>query len=103
MVAVRAAQSTEIDQVRELFREYAAWLGEGICFESFEQEVAGLPGSYAPPRGALLVAVHEDRVEGCVTLRELDRDTGEMKRLFLREPLRGTGAGLKLVEAVIEE
>jgi len=99
---IRLAEASEMDRVRVLFREYAAWLQEDICLQSFEQELAALPGTYAPPRGSLLVAADGSQLCGCVALRPLDDETSEMKRLFVRESFRGKGAGAKLVIALIE-
>lgn len=100
---VRQAAATEIDQVRVLFREYAEWLQEDICLQSFEQELAALPGAYAHPGGTLLVAAEGIRLAGCVGLRPLDLETGEMKRLYVRPEFRANALGPRLVAALIEE
>jgi putative acetyltransferase len=59
----------QIEQARELFLEYAQSLGFSLCFQSFDQELASLPGDYAPPDGRLLVAKYRDQLAGCVALR----------------------------------
>ena len=100
---VRQAAADEVEQVRALFREYAEWLQEDVCLQSFEQELAGLPGAYGRPRGTLLVAAEGIRLAGCVALRPLDEETAEMKRLYVRPEFRGNALGPKLVGAVIEE
>ena len=80
---------------RALFQEYAAALGVDLCFQNFAQELADLPGAYAPPRGCLLFAVRDGERLGCVALRPLeDHDaTGEVKRLYVRPKARGLGVG----------
>lgn len=86
-----------------LFREYAALVAEALCFQNFDQEIAALPGEYAPPGGVLLIARDADAAAGCVALRRLDAGTGEIKRMYVRERYRGSGLGRRLAVAVIEE
>jgi putative acetyltransferase len=98
-----AESATQIAQARELFLEYAQSLGFSLCFQSFDQELAGLPGDYAAPAGRLLLAEYEGQLAGCVALHRLGPEIGEMKRLYLRPQFRGKGVGRALAEKVIAE
>ena len=89
--------------MRILFDEYSGLVAEALCFQNFAEELEALPGEYAPPAGALLIARDEGAAAGCVALRKLDASTGEMKRMFVREAYRGSGLGRRLAAAIIEE
>jgi len=100
-----------------LFVEYAAWLQVDLCFQGFNEELATLPGAYAPPRGRLLLAGTPRDAFGCIALRPLDAapgcrgatlpsaeaGVGEVKRLYVRSTHRGLGWGKHLVLALREE
>jgi putative acetyltransferase len=103
LTIVSAATGERVEQVKALLREYERALGVDLCFQGFTQEVAGLPGAYAPPRGRLLIAMDGDAPAGCVGLRPLGDDVCEMKRLYLRPSLRGRGAGRMLAGRIIDE
>ena len=103
MEVVRATSAEDVERARALFGEYERSLGIDLCFQGFEQELAGLPGAYAPPRGRLLFAVEGDRLAGCVALRPLGDDVCEMKRLYVRPEFRSRRAGRLLATTVIRE
>jgi ribosomal protein S18 acetylase RimI-like enzyme len=103
LVVKQAASPAQIAQARELFLEYAQSLSFSLCFQNFEEELAGLPGDYAPPDGRLLLAMYEDQLAGCVALHKLEPGICEMKRLYLRPQFRGKRLGRALADRIIVE
>jgi len=103
MRVFQASSDEDIREARILFREYETGLGISLCFQNFDQELAQLPGDYAPPDGRLLLAADDEQIAGCIALRKLGAGACEMKRLFVRPAYRGTGLGRVLVESIIDE
>ncbi len=102
LTLTRVHSPESLDAIRTLFREYAGSLSFSLCFQNFEQELASLPGDYAPPRGCLLLAAWNGDPAGCVALRPLGKDACEMKRLYVRPAFRGKAVGKKLALEIIE-
>jgi GNAT superfamily N-acetyltransferase len=117
--AIRPADSpADVALARALFLEYARWLKVDLCFQGFEQELATLPGAYAPPGGRLLIVGTPGQAFGCIALRPLDSGSGcgcgaapkvaahrmgEVKRLYVKPEHRGAGWGVRLALTLIEE
>ncbi len=96
------AEGTALQEVRELFREYASSLGVDLGYQGFEEELRALPGDYAPPGGTLILARDGDGgAVGCVGVRWFQQGVAEMKRLYVRTSGRGMGAGRQLAEAAV--
>ncbi len=115
LVLVRATLPEQIETVRILLREYAAYLNqslgeEHICLDEYEKELASLPGVYSEPRGVILLAVADDKPAGCAALKPLKPTRAiepgeaacEMKRLWVRPEFRGQSVGMVLAEGLIE-
>jgi len=102
-VFYQAEFAHHIAHARELFLEYAQSLGFSLCFQNFDDELASLPGDYAPPEGRLLLAEYEGQLAACVALHKLDADICEMKRLYLRPQFRGKGLGRILAQRIISD
>lgn len=96
----------QLEVTRLVFREYAGELGIDLGFQDFDAELAGLPGDYAAPEGALLLALVDGEIAGCCALRALHSadysNACEMKRLYVRKAFRRFGLGRQLAEAIID-
>jgi len=111
---VNAMTNEQLDQVRNLMREFVNWhrerhsqdielIDKYFTKKTFEEELASLPGKYAMPKGRLLLASYDGQPAGCVALNKLDTKTCEMKRMFVYTEFQGKGIGRKLAESVIKE
>jgi len=103
VATIRDATAEDVPLVRKLFEEYSGSLGIDLSFQDFQRELETLPGKYAPPEGAVLIASHEGQPCGCVALRKIDAQACEMKRLYVQPAKRGLGMGRLLVTAILEE
>jgi GNAT superfamily N-acetyltransferase len=100
---IATVEPGDLADVAALFRAYAATLDVDLSLQGFERELAELPGAYAPPNGALLLARNANATAlGCVALRAIGDGVCEMKRLYVRPDARGMGLGSALVGASIE-
>jgi len=111
-----ASTAGDLEITRALLREYAAYLNqslgeEHICLADYERELAALPGPYAEPRGAILLAFIAEEPAGCIALKPLKPDRAiveneaacEMKRLWVRTGFRGQSVGLALTQSLIAQ
>jgi ribosomal protein S18 acetylase RimI-like enzyme len=93
----------DIQVARSLFLEYGKSLNFDLCFQSFDEELAALPGQYAPPDGRLFIARYDGKAAGCIALRKLDNSICEMKRLYVKPEFRGKKIGELLVRRILRE
>ncbi len=106
LIDIRPAEgAADLAAIRELFVDYQTDIGIDLCFQGFGEELAALPGDYAAPAGALLLATVDGQPAGCCALRPLlntdHLNACEMKRLFVRRAFRGFGLGRQLVERIM--
>jgi GNAT superfamily N-acetyltransferase len=111
---LNATTDDQLNHVRDLIRAFVAWhrqrhqadlslIDQYFDAKAFEEELATLPGKYAPPKGRLQLALYDDQPAGCIALRELDTRICEMKRMFVYPELQGKGIGRALAETLIRE
>jgi GNAT superfamily N-acetyltransferase len=100
-LVVARAGPEDLAEIREMLREYAAWLAIDLSFQDFTRELRDLPGEYAPPGGDLYIARLDDSIVGTVAFRQCGNRCAEMKRLYVRSVARGSGVGRRLVETVL--
>jgi len=93
-------------EARRVLRDYADSLDIDLDFQGFEEELAALPGAYAPPGGLMLLATVDGSIAGSGAFRPLpDADypnACEMKRLFVRPAFRRFGLGRILAQALMD-
>lgn len=109
---IRPATSDDLPRIRELVRDYVAWIALDLAFQEIDAEIDGLPGEYAPPRGVLLVACQDDEPVAMIALRPLHEaclaeahgaKAGEMKRLYVHPSARGHGLARALILRLLDE
>lgn len=100
---VKEKEPDQLEELKQLFLEYNRFLNIDLSFQDFETELKALPGKYAPPDGILILALFNGQGAGCIALRKISENIGEMKRLYVRDEFRDLGIGRKLVTMVIEE
>jgi GNAT superfamily N-acetyltransferase len=105
---VQVTTPADASEVETLLREYAAWVlpltpvgDQAPTFQGLDDELAHLPGPYAPPSGCLLLARHEGRAAGCIALKGHDGQVAELKRMYVRPGFRGLNLGRALVAALV--
>ncbi len=100
---IEARSPQEIKAAADLFREYNTFLNVDLCFQGFEQELASLPGKYAPPKGEIILAEYQNEIVGCVAVRPFEGNICEMKRLYVKPKAQGLKIGKLLTEAIIKK
>lgn len=85
----------------EVFKEYAAWLNIDLSFQKFEEELGELSVMYGSPAGCIILAKDKDDYIGCIAVRKINTEIGEIKRMYVKPSSQQLGTGtLMLNEAI---
>lgn len=99
----RATTDDDFDAAQALFRKYVEELDFDLDFQNVDDELEALPGPYAAPDGAILLADVNGTAVGVVAVKPLDEPgVCEMKRLYVKPDERERGIGRALGEAILE-
>ena len=94
----------DLETIGILFREYQDFIEVSLCFQSFDEEIASLPGKYsAEKQGCLYMAKMNGEPAGCVAWYLASEGTCELKRLFVRPQFHGKGLGRALLQRAIQD
>lgn len=98
------------EEIVTLFTEYTNMLMEQdeivrqyLILQSYEKELAHPEEKYGMPEGRLYLACWEGRLAGCIGLRKLDEERGELKRLYVRPEFRGRRMGEALIRRILDD
>jgi len=104
MIRIIENHADDLETIRTLFREYQDFIEVSLCFQSFDEELASLPGKYSVANdGCLYLAEHEGQPTGCVAFYRIDDSTCELKRLFVRPVFHKQGIGKALMDRAIHD
>lgn len=99
--------NSDIQQAKELIKEYIDTLNIDLNFQNIESELADLNTHYdLNNEGIILLAFVDEQLAGCAGLRPIINsdyiNACELKRLYVRPVFRRLGLGLTLTESLIE-
>jgi ribosomal protein S18 acetylase RimI-like enzyme len=97
-----AADPAVLEAARALILGHAAGLGDVPGVARVREDAESLPGPYASPDGALLVATLAGNPAGCVAFKRLDGETCEVKRMFVNPAFRKRGVARALMVRLLE-
>lgn len=91
---IRRATPADFQAAWDVIAEYQDSIGVVV-----RDDPSSLQPYLQPPYG-LWLACAEDRVVGCIALRPLDHDRGEIKRLYVQPAFRGQKLADRLLDAL---
>lgn len=102
MIAIKPCRTGgDFSAAMQLTRDYLQWLDMDLAFQDLDKEFAEFSSMYGPPAGLFLLAYDQQTLAGGVGLRALEAGVCEMKRLYVYDRFKGSGAGRSLCSALI--
>ena len=87
---------------KKLVEEYAALLKVDLSFQNISEELLTIDQQYHEPAGGLILAFYNDEPIGCAGVRNLDDETAELKRMYVKSEYRGYKIGASLLQLSID-
>ncbi len=102
----------DIDDVKKLWFDYLVWGNDKMQSlygvhphnpqEAVEQDIQQI-NKFQPPYGRLILAIYEGKVCGLGSLKSINSEIGEIKRMFVDPTFRRVGAGRAILEGLLTE
>ncbi len=103
MIQFQEAKSPEDFQLAVgLFKEYADQIEVDLSFQKFDEEMANIEHQYSKPWGVLYLIYYREKLAGCFAIRKFESTICELKRMYLKESVRGSGLGKAMLLQSIE-
>ena len=102
----------DIEAVKKLWFDYLVWGNEKMQQlygvhphnpkEAVEQDIQQID-KFQPPYGQLILAIYNDKICGLGSLKSINSEIGEIKRMFVDPTVRRVGAGRAILEGLLAE
>ena len=102
----------DLEAVNKLWFDYLVWGNDKMQElysvhphnpkEAVKQDIQQI-GKFQPPYGQLLLAIYEGEVCGLGSLKRINSDIGEIKRMFVDPASRRSGAGRAILAGLLLE
>lgn len=103
IIAAHTAQHyTDAKALMEEYRELALAEDYHIAGASLNEELAQFPNPYVPPQGCILLAYRADTPVGCLAIRPISQQAGEVMRMYVKQAARGLGIANQLMVATLQ-
>lgn len=97
--------------IQELFWEYLEWAngklnreyGIDLDIHTMHADMMTNLDIFSPPNGRLLLTIYDQYAAGCICMKKLTTQIGEIKRMYVRPKFRGKGIGKSLITRILEE